>query len=95
MKNKLKLTMFIFITNCIMCSSLNAHQNMLYCQLGGEEGGIEQFISDQKKKKEQAQKMKQKKENVQVGLIIGGILAIPLLIVSTTLLISKIKEKES
>lgn len=95
MKNKFKLTMLIFITNCIMCNTLNAHQNMLFCQLGGEEGGIEQFISNQKKKKEQAQKMKQKKENVKVGLIIGGILAIPLLIVSTTLLISKIKEKES
>lgn len=44
---------------------------------------------------EKAQKMKLREENIQAGLITGGILAIPLIIVSTTLIISRIKENRA
>lgn len=83
MKNISKLVLFFLIINCTM--SLKA-------QLGG---GFKDLEELRKKKQEQALKVKQKQENIQMGLIIGGILVIPLLIVSTVLLVSKIREKES
>lgn len=83
MRNISKLVLFFLIINCTM--SLKA-------QLGG---GFKDLEELRKKEKEQALKVKQKQENTQMGLIIGGILVIPLLIVSTVLLVSKIREKES
>lgn len=83
MRNISKLVLFFLIINCTM--SLKA-------QLGG---GLRYLEELRKKEQEQALKVKQKQENTQMGLIIGGILVIPLLIVSTVLLVSKIREKES
>lgn len=83
MRNISKLVLFFLIINCTI--SLKA-------QLGG---GFEYLKQLQKEKQEQALKVKQKQENVQMGLIIGGILVIPLLIVSTVLLVSKVKEDKS
>lgn len=83
MRNISKLILIFLILNC--ATSLKA-------QLGG---GIRYLEELRQKKQEEAQKIKQKQANVQLGLIIGGILVIPLLIVSTTLFISKVKEHKS
>lgn len=103
MKNKLRLVTFIFLAHCLLCGSLNAQQDMsfgdFYNQQYKKEQRKKQEEFDIKRAKEaiqreqeQAQKVKQRKENIQAGLIIGGILAIPLIVVSTTLIISRIKE---
>lgn len=72
-------------------------------------GGINEYVAQQDKKrreqqikeiqeqfaknKEKWQKEQKKREYIQTGLIIGGVFAVPMLIVSTTLIISTIKEK--
>lgn len=53
-------------------------------------GGIYEDFAQQEKKRQKEQK---KREYIQTGLIIGGVFAVPMLIVSTTLIISTIKEK--
>lgn len=80
MKNISKLAILILLFNCIMCLSAKA-------QLG------EQRKKAEKERQEQLEIEKRKKEYIQMGLIIGGIFAVPMLIVSTILIISTIKEK--
>lgn len=103
MKNKLKLVTLALITHSILCGSLKAQQGMSF-----SDWGKQRYKEEQRKKQEEfddkrikevaqreqedAQKAKLRRENIQVGLITGGILAIPLIIVSTTLIISRIKE---
>lgn len=98
MKNISKLAILILLFNCIMCLSAKA-------QLGG----LDEYFAQQEKKrreqqikeiqeqfaknKEKWQKEQKKREYIQTGLIIGGVFAVPMLIVSTTLIISTIKEK--
>lgn len=53
-------------------------------------GGINEYVAQQEKKRRKEQK---KREYIQTGLIIGGVFAVPMLIVSTTLIILTIKEK--
>lgn len=107
MKNKLKLvTLVLIITHCMLCSSLNAQQDMSFSDWGKqryedrmrkEQQEYDTKFAKQKAQEEQkkAQKMKLREENIRAGLITGGILAIPLIIVSTTLIISRIKENRA
>lgn len=107
MKNKLKLvTLVLIITHCMLCGSLNAQQGMSIADLYDQQyketyrKRQEEFnakFAKQKAQEEQekAQKMKLREENIRAGLITGGILAIPLIIVSTTLIISRIKENRA
>lgn len=111
MKNKLKLvTLVLIITHCMLCSSLNAQQDMsLHERMSqiAKQRQKDEFRKKQqeydamwaarraREEQEKAQKMKLREENIQAGLITGGILAIPLIIVSTTLIISRIKENRA
>ena len=142
MKNQLKLvTLVLIITDCMLCGSLNAQQDVSlhermsklydeeykdmmrkkqqeydakFAKQKAQEGMSfsdwgKQRRKDRMRKKQQeldakwaarrvqeeqekAQNIKLRKENIQAGLITGGILAIPLIIVSITLIISRIKE---
>ena len=107
MKNKLKLvTLVLIITHCMLCSSLNAQQDMSFSdwekqryedRMRKKQQEYDAKFAKQKAQEEQekAQKMKLREENIRAGLITGGILAIPLIIVSTTLIISRIKENRA
>lgn len=107
MKNKLKLvTLVLIITHCMLCSSLNAQQGMSFSdwekqryedRMRKKQQEYDAKFAKQKAQEEQekAQKMKLREENIRAGLITGGILAIPLIIVSTTLIISRIKENRA
>lgn len=105
MKNKFKLATFTLIAYSILCGSLKAQQNLSFSEYGeqmSEELRIKRLNKLESKRAEIAeqreqeliQKAKQRKENIQTGLIIGGILVFPLLIVSTTLFISKVRENK-
>lgn len=91
MKNISKLALLILLFNCIMCLSAKAQE-------GGFLERVERMRQQKKEEIErleqiEIEKEKQKKECIQIGLIIGGIFAVPMLIVSTTLIISTIKGK--
>lgn len=85
MKSKLKIVMLALIAHCVLCDSTKGQSYAGYYEYKRKE---------QEKLETKQRQIKTRKENIQVGLIIGGVLAIPLIIVSTTLIISKIKEKE-
>lgn len=105
MKNKLKLVTFVLVTLFILCGSLKAQQGTSfsdwYEQRYKEKQQKKQAEFDVKRAKEaaqreqeQAQKVKHIKDNIQAGVIIAGILAIPLIITSITLITSKLRENK-
>ena len=111
MKNQLKLvTLVLIITHCMLCGSLNAQQDVslhermskLYdeeykdmMRKKQQELDIKWEARRAQEEQEKAQKMKLREENIRASLITGGILAIPLIIVSITLIISRIKENRA
>lgn len=98
MKNISKLAILILLFNCIMCLSAKAQDAYdPEASQAWTERMLQRKEQERKKKEKERQEQleieKRKKEYIQMGLIIGGIFAIPMLIVSTTLIISTIKEK--